>query len=113
LATGLFANGLPTSLGEPSNRVEQVLAQIAGIVAVNSTILVLSFCFWLAVGLILYAIASVNRKLKYSQSSIGRQQFGKKVDPRYQGWYKYLHYARTGIRVSQAEEFQGSDGTFS
>jgi len=113
LATGLFANRLPTFLGEPSNRASQILAQIGGIIAVNSTILVLSFCFWLGVGLILYAIASVNSKLKYTQSSIDQQQFGKKIDPRYQGWYKYLHYARTGIRVSQAEEFQGSDGTFS
>ena len=29
------------------------------------------------------------------------------------GWYRYLHYARSGIRVSQAEEAKGSDGTFS
>lgn len=110
LAAGLFTHQLPEYVGEPMTRVQQILAQITGIIAVNSTILIFSFCFWLAVGLILYAIASLNSQLKYS---LGQQQFGSKIDPRYQGWYKYLHYARAGIRVSQVEEIQGSDGTFS
>jgi predicted PurR-regulated permease PerM len=77
---------------------------------VNSTILILSLSFWLTIGLILYAIASINSQLKYS---LGQQQLSNKTDPRYQGWYKYLHYARRGIRVSQTGEIQGSDGTFS
>ncbi|MGL5835160.1 MAG: ammonium transporter [Waterburya sp.] len=110
LAAGLFVHELPEYVGEPMTRVQQILAQITGIIAVNSTILIFSFCFWLVVGLILYAIASLNSQLKYS---LGQQQFGSKTDPRYQGWYKYLHYARTGIRVSQIEEIQGCDGTFS
>jgi Amt family ammonium transporter len=110
LAAGLFAHELPGSIGEPITRVQQILAQVTGIIAVNSTILILSLGFWLAVGLILHAIVSVNSQLKYSLS---QQKFGSKVDPRYQGWYKHLHYARTGIRVSQIEEIQGSDGTFS
>jgi ammonium transporter, Amt family len=110
LAVGLFAHQLPGYVGEPITRVQQILAQITGIIAVNSTILILSLGFWLAVGFILYAIASVNSQLKYS---FGQQQFGSKIDPRYQVWYKYLHYARTAIRVSQIEEIQGNDGTFS
>jgi ammonium transporter, Amt family len=110
LAAGLFVHELSGSVGEPITRAEQILAQITGIIAVNSTILILSLVFWLMIGLILHAITALNCQLKYY---FGQQQLGSKNDFRYQGWYKYLHYARTAIRVSQIEEIQGSDGTFS
>jgi ammonium transporter, Amt family len=110
LAVGLFVPEVYGSVGEPITLVQQTIAQITGIIVVNSTILILSLVFWLMIGLILYAITSVNNQLKYSHS---RQQLSSKTDPHYQGWYKYLHYARSGIRVSQTEEIQGSDGTFS
>ena len=110
LAAGLFVNRLPDYLDVPVIRPEQILGQIVGILAINSTILVLSLCFWLAIGLTIYAIESANSRLKSrdTQSLEDHQLHGD-----YQGLSKYLHYARTGIRVSKQEEAQGSDGTFS
>lgn len=109
LAAGLFANQLPGYIDNPIDRLQQIFNQVVGIIAVNGTILVLSLIFWLLIGLIICAIESLNRKLRYA----GDQTSGSKNDPRYRGWYKYLHYARSGIRVSQIEEAKGSDGTFS
>ena len=108
LAAGLFANQLPPYINTPIARVEQVIAQIVGIVAVNGSIFVLSLIFWLVIGLVIFASESVNRKLRYSATP----QLGSKDKNLDRGWYKYLHYARKGIRVSQAEEATGSDGTF-
>ena len=107
IAAGLFANELTSYIDRPIDRLEQVFSQITGIVAVNGTILVLSLIFWLVIGLIIHAVESANSKMKHTD--------GKSLSLRsnYQGWYKYLHYARSGIRVSQEEEIQGSDGTFS
>ena len=113
LATGLFANQSLPYTDVPIIRFEQIFAQIMGILVVNSTILVLSFVFWLAIGLAIYAIESVNSKLK---SPIFPSSTNKSLDSQYieyKGFYKYLHYGRTGIRVSQKEEAQGSDETFS
>lgn len=107
LAAGMFANQLTNYIDRPIIRIEQISSQIAGIVTVNFTIACLSLSFWLIIGLALYAIESANQQLK------GQHKTNSKVDSGYSGWYKYLHFARTGIRVSQQEESQGSDGTFS
>ena len=106
IAVGLFANELTGYIDRPFDRLEQVFNQITGIIAVNSTILVLSLIFWLVIGLTIHAIESANRKMKHAARSPS-------VRSDYRGWYKYLHYARSGIRVSQKEEIQGSDETFS
>lgn len=111
LAAGLFANQLTGYIDEPINRLEQIFNQLTGIIAINSTILVLSLVFWLGIGLVMCAIDSVNSRLKYSYSAPQKQPGN---DSRgYVGLYKYLHHARSGIRVSQSEEVNGSDGTFS
>ncbi len=110
LAAGLFVNQFPPYIDAPVIRLEQIFAQTVGILAINSTILILSFGFWLAVGLTIYAIESVNNKLKPRNS---QRLDDYEVNEKYQGLDKYLHYARTGIRVSKQEEAQGSDGTFS
>lgn len=110
LAAGMFANQLTNYIEQPVIRLEQILSQIVGIVMVNFTIACLSMIFWLAIGLAIYAIESANRKLKYG---VVQTKIDSRVDPAYSGWYKYLHFARSGIRVSQQEEAQGSDGTFS
>ncbi len=110
LAVGLFVNRLPPYIDVPIIRIEQIFAQIVGILAINSTILVLSLSFWLVIGLTIYAIESANSRLK---SSVRQRLTDTSVDSQYKGLNKYLHYARKGIRVSQQEEAQGSDGTFS
>lgn len=110
LAAGLFVNQLPPYIDFPVNRIEQIFVQIIGILVINSTILVLSLGFWLAIGLITYAIESANNKLKFPAQ---QRLINKNLNSQYKGLYKYLHYARVGIRVSQQEESQGSDGTFS
>lgn len=109
LAAGLFANELTGYIDYSINRIEQVFNQLVGIIAVNGTILIFSLAFWLAIGLIIYVIESINSRLKYFPK---QKQFGK-INTGYTGWYKYLHYARSGMRVSQQEEVKGSDGTFS
>lgn len=111
LAAGLFVNQPIPDLNQPIIRFEQILAQGAGILAINGTILILSLVFWLAIGLVLYGIESANRQLK--ARVIPREDGDSKVKDSYRGIYKYLHYARAGIRVSKQEESQGSDGTFS
>ena len=88
-------------------RVEQIIEQIIGIVAIDGTILVLSLVFWLVIGLMIFAWESLAHQLK---SPVAKRHLGAE-DLR--GWYKYLHYARRGLRVSQLEEARGSDGTFS
>ena len=109
LAAGLFANQLPGYIDNPIDRLQQIFNQVVGIVTINSTIFVLSLIFWFAIGLIICAIESINRKLV----NAGDRTSDQKNDPRDRGWYKYLHYARSGMRVSQTEEAKGSDGTFS
>lgn len=110
IAVGLFANRLPLYLDRPIVRMEQIVAQIIGILAVNSTILILSLLFWLTVGLLIYGIESLNSQLK--SPTAGNISSSKTATIRYRGVYKYLHYARSGIRVSQQEEATGSDETF-
>lgn len=108
LATGLFANQL-TGYIDPLPRLQQIFNQIIGITVINGTILVLSLIFWLAIGFAIYASELINRQLNYAVKGTSDDR----ADLRYQGWYQYLHYARSGIRVAQAEESKGSDGTFS
>lgn len=110
LAVGLFVNQFPPYIDTPVMRIEQIFRQITGILAINGTILVLSLIFWLAIGLTIHGIESVNSKLK---SPISPSPTDKSLDSQYKGLYKYLHYGRTGIRVSKEEEARGSDGTFS
>ena len=110
LAAGLFANQLPPYIDEPVVRIEQIIEQIIGIVAVNSTILVLSLAFWLIVGLTIYTVDYLNGKLKVQRD---RTPDNGDSNSNYRGFNKYLHLARTAIRVSQEEESRGSDGTFS
>ena len=106
LAAGLFANQV-TGYIDPLDRIVQIFNQIIGIITINGTILILSLVFWLAIGFIIYGIESINRRLKYTSPTFNRKSNLRR------GWYQYLHYARSGIRVSQAEEAKGSDGTFS
>ncbi len=112
LAVGIFANQLPGYIDEPIIRIEQIFSQIVGILAINSTIAILSLSFWLAIGLTIYTIELINSKLKYNPSQQVSDKTGRESSP-YIGWYKYLHSARSGIRVSQEQEVRGSDGTFS
>ena len=94
-------------------RVSQIFNQIVGIVAVNSTILVLSLAFWLLVGLTIHTVDYLNGKLRIASDRIAVSDSYSNNKKIYRGWSKYLHFARTAIRVSQEEEYTGSDGTFS
>ena len=57
-AVGLFANPLPPYINHPIIRIEQILAQIMGIIVVNLTTLVFSLVFWLGIGLAIYLLES-------------------------------------------------------
>lgn len=105
-AAGLFANQLPPYINFSIIRLEQLFNQLVGIIAINTTILLLSIGFWISIGLIMYATASANTRLKSGSNRNTNHSS-------YKGFDRYLHYARTGIRVSLSEEAQGSDGTFS
>lgn len=117
LAAGIFANQLPSYINHSVVRVEQIIAQVIGILAVNLTILLLSLIFWLLIGWIIYGIEFLNSKLK---SSLGNELPSARTtdsidNPRLSqyGLGKYIHLARAALRVSQQQEVQGSDGTFS
>ena len=113
LAAGLFANQLPPYIDEPVVRIEQIFNQIVGVIAVNSTILVLSLAFWSIVGLTLHTVDYLNGKLKVMSDRTSETDTHSSNSKIYRGFDKYLHFARTSIRVSQEEESKGSDGTFS
>lgn len=119
LAAGLFANQIPPYINVPMMRVEQIFAQIVGILAINLTILVLSCGFWLLIGLALYGIESLNSNLKQAAvNQNGALELAtdstahKDHKLSAKSFHKYLHLARTALRVSPKEEAQGSDGTF-
>ncbi len=119
LAAGLFANQIPPYINVPMMRVEQIVAQIVGILAINLTILVLSCGFWLLIGLALYGIESLNSNLKQAAvSQNGALELATDSTAHNEhklsakSFHKYLHLARTALRVSPKEEAQGSDGTF-
>lgn len=105
LAAGFFADRSP-SFERAVIPLEQIVKQIVGILAVNLTILVLSLLFWAIVGLIIYGIESIDERLK---PPVERKIV---VNSRARGFDRYWHYIRSGIRVSQQEEREGSDGTF-
>ena len=116
LAVGLFATEVPPYISSPIVRAEQILAQIVGIVAVNLTTAILSLSFWLIIGLAIYALEFLNQKLKSSS----RKSYSLAIKPILNNqnlpnniFYKYFNLACQALRVSQAEEAKGSDGTFS
>ena len=121
LAAGLFANQLPPYINEPVVRIEQIFNQIVGIIAVNSTILVLSLAFWLIVGLTIHTVDYLNTKLKDQRDSLSAPLRDRTLYSNtdssnsniYRGFSKYFYYAQRAIRVSLEEESKGSDGTFS
>lgn len=117
-AAGLFANQLPPYINYPVIRVEQIMAQIVGILAVNLTIMFLSLIFWLIIGLIIYFIESLNSQLKspkdrsFSDINNFSDENDENFDLPSDGFYRYFHFARKALRVSSREEMIGSDGTF-
>lgn len=117
LAAGIFANQLPPYINDPIIRFDQIMAQIIGIFAINLTILILSFVFWLIIGLAIYTTESLNDQLKSPEADKSLAEIEKYAmeNPNLPQniLYKYLHFARVAIRVSSQEETKGSDGTFS
>ena len=116
LAAGLFATEVPLYIDRPIVRLEQILAQIVGITAVNLTTAILSLIFWLIIGLAIYALESFNQQLKSSSNK--SDSLAIKPSPDNQNlpkniFNRYFNLACQSLRVSQAEEAIGSDGTFS
>ena len=111
LAAGLFANQLPPYINNPVIRMEQMFAQIVGILAINLTTILLSCAFWLLVGLGIYAIESLNNIFQSAYE--GSSSLEENAYLPNNVIHKYLHIARKALRVSQREELEGSDGTFS
>lgn len=116
-AAGLFANQLPLYINSPVVRIEQILVQLLGIISVNLTIIALSLFFWLLVGFAIYGIEILNSILQNPNSQprtvIQSDRLFEQSELSNNNIYKYLHYARKSLRVSQQEELKGSDGTFS
>lgn len=115
-AAGLFANQVEPYINQPIVRLEQIMAQVVGIIAVNITTLILSLIFWLAIGLILYALESLNLALNsasgivptvHANSTLNNPNLPKNI------FNRYFYLACQALRVSREEEAQGSDGTFS
>lgn len=115
LATGLFLNPVPPYIDAPVVRLEQISSQVMGIIVVNLTVMVLSLIFWLLIGLAIYGIESLNNNFKGMGD---RATLDKTTELNHELlkeniFYRYLYLARRALRVSQAEEINGSDGTFS
>ena len=125
MAVGLFVNQLPPYIEQEVNRVEQILAQLVGLLSVLALTIILSLAFWLAIGLILYLVELGNDRLKYSskvnykpdrlaRSNRNRYKSESLIPESPLGWsIKYFKIAREALRVSVEEEIKGSDGTFS
>ena len=116
LAAGLFAYQVPPYINSPIARLEQILAQIVGIIAVNLTALILSLIFWLIVGLAIHASKLIDKKLKFSFSQSYSEESDRTLDNQDLSqniFNRYFDFACQALRVSQVEEAQGSDGTFS
>ena len=109
LAAGIFVNQIPPYINDPVIRVKQIIVQLAGILAINLATLILSAIFWLAIGLSIHLIESLNNQLK---GSIKESMEDEKIMPQ-NIVSRYIHLARTALRVSLKEEIKGSDGTFS
>lgn len=120
-AAGMFANQLPPYIDNPVVRIEQILAQVVGIVSINLTTMVLSLVFWLLIGFGIYGLESLNNALKFSDPksnslALNNISDANKFDSNDFGnntFYKYIYIARTALRVTKEQELEGSDGTFS
>ena len=112
IAAGFFANQVESYITQPIVRLDQIMAQIVGIIAVNLTTLVLSLIFWLAIGLILYGLESLNTALN-SASRIQPNAKAENLNLPKNTFSRYFYLACQALRVSQQEEAEGSDGTFS
>ena len=116
LAAGMFANQLPPYVNNPVVRMEQILGQIVGIVSINLTTMILSLVFWLGIGLGIYGLESLNNTFKFSRqksSSLAKNNLLDTNQSSDNNFYKYIHLARTALRVTKQQESEGSDGTFS
>ena len=125
LAVGLFVHKLPPYIEQEVNRVAQILAQLVGLISVLALTILLSLVFWLVIGLILYLMELGNERLKRSlavkqtadnleQGDRNRYKSESLIPESPLEWsIKYLKIAREALRVSEAEEMMGSDGTFS
>ncbi len=114
-AVGLFVHQLPPYINEPISRLNQIIAQTVGIVAVGLTTLLLSLVFWLLIGLVIYLLELFNAAIKLDTKSERRLLYpAETLKP--QSWFgkifKYLQITRQALRVSAAEETRGNDGTF-
>ena len=109
LAAGIFVNQIPPYINEPVVRLDQIVMQIAGILAINLAVLILSAIFWLLIGLSIYLLEIFNRQLKPAAKNYPQERSGVSSNI----FYRYLHLARVALRVSRQEEIKGSDGTFS
>ena len=110
LATGLFVNQLPPYINYPVDRIEQITGQIVGILAVNSTVFLLSLLFWLSIGFTIYCIDILNLMIKYPRNPLPTTINADDAQPK--GFFQYLQFSTQALRVSRKEEAEGSDGTF-
>ena len=125
LAVGLFVNQLPPYIEQEVNRIEQILAQLVGLLSVLALTILLCSVFWLSIGLILYLVELGNEQLKRSpavnqpsnnpsRSNRNKYKSESLIPESPLEWsLKYLKIAREALRVSVEEEIRGSDGTFS
>ena len=125
LAVGLFVNQLPPYIEQEIHRGEQILAQLVGILSVQALTIILCLLFWLLIGITLYLLELANEQIKQSsavnQPLINQFQSHKNKyksenlmpESSLEWLIKYVKIAREALRVSEEEEKNGSDGTFS
>ena len=116
LAAGLFAHQVEPYINQPIIRLEQILAQIVGIMAINLTTLILSSLFWLTIGLAIYGLESLNHIFNSASEVLAPVSPANVIldskDLPHNVFHRYLYLARRALRVSQQQEAIGSDGIF-
>ena len=118
LAAGIFANQLPPYIDSPVIVIDQMFAQIVGILSVNLTIMLLSLIFWLLIGLSIYRLELLNNSLENREDRSNPAKANNIYANSNNTSSKnklalILNLTRKALRVSKEEELQGSDGTFS
>ena len=118
LAAGIFANQIPPYINNPVTRIEQILAQIVGILSINLTTMLLSLIFWLLIGLCIYRLELLNSSLENygdRSNSVKKNNLAANSNDKLRPNKPVLilNLARKALRVSKEEELHGSEGTFS
>lgn len=108
LAVGLFASSSSNEYQlDNYRRISQILFQAMGWISVSTTVAILSFIAWAAVGLVLYASGPSSEKISKQQLESLKTKYSSTRHKNI-SWLTYLlHISRLGIRVPVEMEEKG------